>query len=174
MSKDQANSENVSPHHDLGANRSIDPDVEVELPQDDPHRLRDEIDIMLTIFLGGFFGTLARYIVGIHWVQRPSGFPVSYLVINVSGSLVIGLLVTLIVDHLPPTRYLRPLTCVGFLGGWTTMSTVAVGADHLVSSGHVVTALAYLIAIAITTPLFAMVGICSAHRLPRHTRALTK
>lgn len=167
----ERDSEDIAPGEheqvaDLDAGLFIDPDAEVVLPADDPHRLRDEIDILATIAIGGFFGTLCRYELSDHWTQASTSFPLTIFIVNVTGSLAIGLILTAIVENLRPTRYLRPLTCIGFLGGWTTMSTLAVAADHLMSSGHVGIAFIYLIATAIVTPLASAIGISISHRLP--------
>lgn len=144
----------------------VDPDAEVELPPDDLHLLRDEIDVVLAIVLGGFLGTLCRYELSLHWIQSTVAFPLTIFAINTSGSLMIGLLLTFIIEKLPPTKYLRPLTCVGFLGGWTTMSTLAIQGDHLFSSGHPLLAISYILATMVGTPLFAAIGIAFARHFP--------
>lgn len=167
-----AGSGNERRHHipiDRDENLLVDPDAEVILPKDDLHRLRDEIDILLVIAFGGFVGTLCRYELTLHWIQADTSFPLAIFTINVSGSFVIGLLLTFIIENMRPTRYLRPLTCVGFLGGWTTMSTLALGGDHLISSNHVGTAVVYLVLSTIVSPFVAGLGIHLAHLLPhRH------
>jgi len=58
----------------------------------------------------------------------------------------IGLLVPLTEQVTPRARWLRPLLVVGFLGGWTTYSTLAVDATLLAKHGDAGTALAYLAA----------------------------
>ncbi len=126
---------------------------------------------MLVILVGGFLGTLCRYELSTHWSQSGTAFPLTIFTINVSGSLLIGIILTAIIEKLRPTRYLRPLTCVGFLGGWTTMSTLAVESDHLISSNHPEVAFAYVFATMIVTPLVAALGISLAHLLPRSREA---
>lgn len=143
----------------------VDPDAEVILPKDDIHRLRDEIDIVLVIAVGGFLGTLCRYELSAYWVQPSSAFPMAIFAINVSGSVLIGLIITHVMENMRPTRFLRPLTCVGFLGGWTTMSTFAVGSDHLISAGHPILAVVYIAATLIVAPLAAAIGISLGHAL---------
>ncbi len=151
---------------DVDADLLVDPDAEVVLPKDDIHRLRDEIDVALVILVGGFLGTLCRYELSIHWSQPSTTFPLTIFTINVTGSLFIGIILTTIMEKMRPTRYLRPLTCVGFLGGWTTMSTFAVESDHLISSNHLGMATIYIFATIFVTPLVAALGISLAHRLP--------
>ena len=79
----------------------------------------------LLILLGGGVGSLARYLVGAAIVTRyGSRFPmVGTLAINVTGSFLIGLLMTLITERFEPGTNLRPLLVIGFLGGYTTFSS---------------------------------------------------
>jgi CrcB protein len=54
----------------------------------------------LIIFLGGGVGSLTRYITGTAIMARYGGlFPLGTLVINVSGSFLIGLLMTLLTER---------------------------------------------------------------------------
>ncbi|HYO85242.1 MAG TPA: CrcB family protein [Dermatophilaceae bacterium] len=54
------------------------------------------------------------------------GFPWAVLVVNVAGSVAIGVLLVLVVEVMPsPHRLLRPFMGTGVLGGFTTMSTHA-------------------------------------------------
>lgn len=52
-----------------------------------------------------------------------SRFPVGTLFINVTGSFLIGFLMTLLSERLPASTYWRPLLIIGFLGGYTTFSS---------------------------------------------------
>ena len=78
----------------------------------------------LLIALGGGIGSLARYLAGGAIMARfGSRFPVGTLMVNVSGSFLIGLLMTLLTEKSQPSPYWRPLLVVGFLGGYTTFSS---------------------------------------------------
>ncbi len=78
----------------------------------------------LLIAVGGGAGSLARYIAGTAIMTRFSGrFPLGTLLINVTGSFLIGLVMTLLTERLQPNPNLRFLLVVGFLGGYTTFST---------------------------------------------------
>jgi CrcB protein len=52
-----------------------------------------------------------------------SRFPLGTLFVNVTGSFVIGFLMTLLTERLPAATYWRPLLVIGFLGGYTTFSS---------------------------------------------------
>lgn len=126
---------------------------------------------LAAIAAGGCLGTLARY--GIARALPPSSlrFPWATLVVNVVGSLVLGLAVTVLVERRPPTRFLRPFVAIGFCGGFTTFSTMVVEADQLGRHGRAGTAAVYL-AVTLTAGLAAaVVGIGPARRgLPAERR----
>jgi fluoride exporter len=78
----------------------------------------------LLIVAGGGIGSLVRYLAGLAIMSRiGTRFPLGTLVINVSGSFLIGLLMTLLTERLQPHPYWRLLLVIGFLGGYTTFSS---------------------------------------------------
>jgi len=79
----------------------------------------------LLIAVGGGGGSLVRYLVGAAIVTRYGArFPiVGTMTINVTGSFLIGLLMTLITERFAASANLRPLLVIGFLGGYTTFSS---------------------------------------------------
>lgn len=79
----------------------------------------------LLIVFGGGVGSLCRYLVGLGIATRYGArFPVAgTMAINISGSFLIGLLMTLIAERYGPGSNLRPLLVIGFLGGYTTFSS---------------------------------------------------
>jgi CrcB protein len=78
----------------------------------------------LLIGLGGFLGANARYLVG-GWIANWLGpsFPFGTLVVNLSGSFVIGLFLTLLTERFVASPELRLFFAIGFLGAYTTFST---------------------------------------------------
>jgi CrcB protein len=92
---------------------------------------------------GGFVGGAARYGVGLAW-SAPSGkFPWPTWGVNTAGAFILGLLLVLVLEVLPPTRYVRALVGTGFCGGLTTFSSVATGVDQLAAHGHLSVAVGY-------------------------------
>lgn len=101
---------------------------------------------LAAVFVGGGLGTVARYLLASHHPVAAGGFPWVTLLVNLTGSFAIGLLVPLTEHVAPRAPLLRPLAIIGFLGGWTTYSTLAVDATLLARHGDVLTCVAYLVA----------------------------
>lgn len=78
----------------------------------------------LWVGLGGFLGANARYWVG-GWVTERWGaqFPWGTLVVNVSGSFLLGLIATWLTERTAAPVQVRLLVPIGFIGAYTTFST---------------------------------------------------
>jgi fluoride exporter len=75
------------------------------------------------VLIGGGAGSLLRFIAGSAIMSRVGGrFPLGTLAINVSGSFLIGFLMTMLTERLPVDTNWRFLLVAGFLGGYTTFS----------------------------------------------------
>ena len=111
---------------------------------------------------GGFIGALGRYELGLTWPTPAGHFPWTTFTINVSGAFVLGLVLTLLLERVGPTRYVRPFFCVGVLGAWTTMSTLAVEGDLLLKDGHVATAFVYVAATVVIGVAATWIGVALA------------
>ena len=117
--------------------------------------------------LGGFLGANARYGLGRLIVDRfGTAFPWGTLIVNVSGSLAIGVLLTLLLDRLAPDRW-RLLAVIGFLGGYTTFSSYAFEAITLTDRGQLVRAGAYVVASNLAALAACALGIAVARSLGR-------
>src|ERR1017187_3284722 len=79
----------------------------------------------LLILLGGGVGSLARYLAGSAITGRfGTRFPTGTMLVNVTGCFLIGLTMTLLTERLQPHPYWRLVLVVGFLGGYTTFSSL--------------------------------------------------
>jgi CrcB protein len=99
----------------------------------------------LLVGIGGFAGAVTRWLVDA-WVstRNPTAFPLGTLVINVTGSFVLGLLFAWVIERgVLPAEVRAPLM-IGFLGAYTTFSTFMLESWRLVEDGAWVLALANL------------------------------
>lgn len=95
--------------------------------------------------LGGFVGSVLRYVVSLLPLRHDSGFPLLTLCINVLGAFVLGLIVALFgrSSALDPRTLL--FLKVGLCGGFTTFSTFALEAQGLLSGGKPGVAALYML-----------------------------
>ena len=78
----------------------------------------------LLVVIGGGAGALARYVAASAIMTRFGGkFPLGTLAINVTGSFLIGFLMTMLTERFGFDPKWRLLLVVGFLGGYTTFSS---------------------------------------------------
>lgn len=153
-----------------------DPDLlEPESGAARPSR-RSSRRIVAAVAAGGALGGPTRYGLGLAFPTAPHTFPATTFVINVTGSFVLALLLVFILDIWPPTTYVRPFFCVGFLGAYTTFSTWMVDTDRLIAAGAwgsaVANVLLSLVAGVAATSLGLTLGRgIAAHRTRRRGRA---
>jgi CrcB protein len=77
-----------------------------------------------------------RFVLGLQIAERVGGrFPLGTMVINVTGSFLIGFLMTLLTERLQPHPNWRLLLVVGVLGGYTTFSTFEYETFRAVQDG---------------------------------------
>jgi CrcB protein len=100
-------------------------------------RMRREIMLKLIfIGLGGAIGAVARYILsGIDYKLSGGVFPVSTIIVNLLGSLLIGFLWGLF-EVVAVSSNLRMFIFIGILGGFTTFSTFALENLNLIRDGE--------------------------------------
>ncbi len=131
---------------------------------------RIEPSVLAAIALGGALGAPARYGVAQLIHAAPGTFPWATFWTNITGSFALGLVLALLLERFPPTRYLRPFVATGFLGAYTTYSTFAVETDLLIKDGHAVIGIVYTGASLLTGFLAVWLGISAASVLPRAER----
>jgi CrcB protein len=90
------------------------------------------------------------------------GFPWSTLLVNVAGSLLLGLIVTVVVERWSPTRFVRPFAAIGFCGGFTTFSTLMVELSQRVQHGRIAIAAVYLVVSVVAGLLAVFAGMALA------------
>ena len=97
------------------------------------------------IALGGAAGSVLRHAVGL-WVQRGiPGFPWGTLVINITGSCLLGFLAKALgSDTINPS--FRAALTIGLCGGYTTFSTFSFETMRLIEDGFATRAASYVVA----------------------------
>lgn len=123
---------------------------------------------LAVVALGGAIGASARYGLGLAWPVNADAFPVTTLLINVVGSLLIGALIGYLQRRRdagrPANALLRPFVGTGILGGFTTFSTFSVDAQRLLALGEVGGTAAYVVLTPVLSILAAAVGLSLMRR----------
>jgi CrcB protein len=105
---------------------------------------RSRVGLLAALSGGGVLGSLGRYVVGLALPHTAGTFAWSTLLVNVTGSLAMGVLVVWVLSMERPHPLLRPFLGVGVLGGWTTFSSFALDAHTMVTAGHELLAASYV------------------------------
>jgi CrcB protein len=118
------------------------------------------------VALGSAIGGVARYLVG-GWVQQRSGttFPVQTLLINVSGSFLLGLVQRYALETTALSPEVRTMLTIGVLGGYTTFSTFSYETLRLVEDGDWRWASAYILLSVVLSVAAALLGVAAAREL---------
>jgi CrcB protein len=98
----------------------------------------------LLVGVGGFFGAIARYLVGA-WVQNRVGtaWPLGTFLINMSGCFLIGFVLTFTTQRVTPQAW-HFVIPVGFIGAYTTFSTYEYETVKLIQAGAMWRAVSYV------------------------------
>ena len=118
------------------------------------------MDTFLAISLGAILGANARYWLGV-WAAQKFGasFPYGTLIINLTGSMILGLFMTLITNrYMVDTRW-RLFVAVGFLGAYTTFSTYTYESVYLIMNGKAWTGFLNLFGSSILGAAAVTIGI---------------
>jgi CrcB protein len=115
---------------------------------------------ILAVAIGGAIGSVARYLVGI-----ASGklfgldFPWGTLIINVTGSFLIGVFVALFATKWQLPQTMRIFLTVGICGGYTTFSTFSLDAFYLAERGALIPAAGYVAASVVLSIAALVLGV---------------
>ena len=102
------------------------------------------VPVVVWIALGGATGAVARWAIA-HWIDSQS-FPWATLVVNVTGSALIGLAIGAFADAPWFEPIGRPLLVIGLLGAFTTFSTFSIETLALLADRGMVAAGTYVLA----------------------------
>ncbi len=120
--------------------------------------------LVAVIAVGGILGAEARYGLNLALPYRGGQFPASTLLVNLTGSLLLGVLMALLL-RMPAPALLRPFLGTGVLGGYTTYSTFAVDVQQLLLAHRALSAIGYLLATVLGCIAAVWLGITLAGRV---------
>lgn len=157
------------PLHDL-SDLPLDPDIDdVEDVRHHPHgptpsaprsrRPPVSLRVLAAIYAGGVLGGISRYEISRALPAGAADFPWATFAINTAGAFALAVLLVLVLEALRPRWYLRPGIGTGFLGAFTTFSSVVTSTDRLAAHGHAGLAAGYLVGSAAAGLVAAAVGL---------------
>lgn len=122
---------------------------------------------LVLLAAGGALGAVARYLVQ-GWVQDLAGgrFPWGTLVVNVSGSFLLGIVFALAMDRAVLSPEVRVPLMVGFIGSYTTFSTLMLESWVLVEEGDLVRMMANLAGSVLIGMVAVVAGLAVGRLLP--------
>ena len=118
------------------------------------------------VALGAAIGGVARYGVA-GFVQQRAGadFPLGTLLVNISGSFLLGFLMRYALTSGAVSPEIRALLTTGFCGGYTTFSTFSYETVLLVEDGEYRRAALYVGLSVVVALLGAFAGLAAASKL---------
>ena len=112
----------------------------------------------LFVGMGGFIGSVCRYLLGLLPIETSQGFPVKTLITNVIGAFVIGIIAAAAAKNTALNPRLVLFLKAGICGGFTTFSTFAYETGAMMEKGQTGLALLYVILSAILGVLAVFCG----------------
>jgi CrcB protein len=125
----------------LVANLPVDPDLAPDVTPPPSRAVAS-----LAVAAGGVAGALGRAALAAALPHDAGEWPLATLLTNLTGALALAVLLVVLGERRPGSRYLRPLLGAGVLGGYTTFSTLSVDVVDLTRHGSVWAASAYVAA----------------------------
>lgn len=109
--------------------------------------MNSRIVLVAYVAIGGAIGTAARYLLTLAIQERAAGgFPIATLLINVSGSILLGFLMRYGLEGSTASPEVRLMLTTGFCGGYTTFSTFSYETARLLEGGEWQRGFAYVLA----------------------------
>ena len=107
----------------------------------------------LVVGVGGFIGSVMRYLIGLIHINESFVFPVKTFAVNIIGAFAIGIITALALKNVELNPRLVLFLKVGICGGFTTFSTFALESAKLFQDGRGVIAVIYIVLSAVLSVL---------------------
>lgn len=122
---------------------------------------------LVFIAIGGAAGAVSRYLIG-GWVQELTDgrFPWGTFVVNISGSFFLGLVFALAMDRAIVAPEIRVPLMIGFIGSYTTFSTLMLESWRLVEEGDYLFLFGNLLGSVVIGMLAVIAGLALGRFLP--------
>ncbi len=154
----------------------LDPDLDAaESATGAPRPIHLRPGALVLVFVGGTIGTAAREALSLA-LPPLDGVPYAIFGINITGALLLGVLLESLVRRGPDTgrrQRLRLLLGTGVMGGFTTYSALAADTAHLVGTGAIGSALAYGVGTVLVGAVATGLGIALASGVHRRATRTT-
>ncbi|MEA2958227.1 MAG: fluoride exporter [Alphaproteobacteria bacterium] len=119
----------------------------------------------LLVFIGGGIGSTLRHIINVINARvLGTGFPYHTFIINITGSIVMGLIAGYLAFRGEASQPWRLFLMTGVLGGYTTFSAFSLDAALLYERGEIGLALFYVLG----SVVFSIAGLFAGLALVRH------
>jgi fluoride exporter len=112
----------------------------------------------LLVGLAGSLGAMLRYWVGLAFFDESGLFPYATLTVNLIGSFVLALFTTGLVRKFSLPGHLKTAIGTGFVGSFTTFSTLSVETVNLFEHGHVLLGVLYVLVSIIGGLVMSRIG----------------
>ena len=117
------------------------------------------------IAIGGMLGAILRYFIkGIHISHYEGIMPINTFLINISGSFLLALILTISFEIYEVDADLRLGIATGLLGAYTTFSTLCKETVNLISQGYYFSSLSYIGFSTIFGLVAAYIGVIIARK----------
>jgi len=120
----------------------------------------------LLVGIGGAIGAMARFAAGSAIGSLPNGFPLATALINVAGSLAMGVLIGVLAKTTPQYQNeIRLFVAVGIFGGFTTFSSFSLDAITMIERGDFLLAAFYIVGSVLLSLAALSVGLTATRVL---------